>query len=635
MRDKNNTTTSDAAYERHNCARGHGHRTEHSALTAAACAASQPSTPTVTPSPQPPTLTVAPLLPPINVPPPPPRSASPTNSAVNAPGSIVDVFFFIMNVKDITNSGGGIAPFDELISGALQLVRPIFGTAARQFATSSKIDSSKEQQRGNPKPKSVGGTPSRLSSARLRELDILGINSREEINAAEELPEICQGDSRICKFIACTAHNFKRGQSFANLQMMAHILGDRKMRQTVGGMNSDAVNDACREHGMGSTQCALFTRAFRLIDKFMTTIEDGEERHGGGGGTTGGVETVKHDGEREEKNANADPQKRPKPIVAANQPIAAQQSSSTAETTQKTPMIETKPTLADLFVPQNDATENSRHSTETRGIKGSRTWSTHQRHRGLTRSLPTNNLMDGGAIEENKRHHLTARQQQHQKHAVVVVETRKTLISYKKPSTTTTVQDGHNDYATPAKVDENGTAILINGNGISAAQRVAPERRNLARPLLKNTLKPMVAQKSSLIPYAHQILTTTIKPITESETITTARLRSFIAEAEEFEDEKGQHDVEDDDAVVVVGAAEVTTNELTRWRRRRMKDGAGGGDYYEELSATSAGEESADNKSTNSKRNSRNRSSEFIDSEQQQDENKKQQQMDNCLQYLG
>ncbi|KAL3082343.1 hypothetical protein niasHT_038759 [Heterodera trifolii] len=549
----------------------------------------------------------------------------------------------------------GIAPFDELISGALQLVRPIFGSAARQFATSSKIDSSKEQQRGNPKPKSVGGTPSRLSSARLRELDILGINSREEINAGDELPEICQGDSRICKFIACTAHNFKRGQSFANLQMMAHILGDRKMRHTVGTMNSDAVNDACREHGMGSTQCALFTRAFRLIDKFMTTIEDGEERHGGDGGTTAsGAETVKHDGEREEKNANDDPQKRPKPIVPANRPIAAQQPSSTAETTQKTPtMIETKPTLADLFEPQNDATENSRHSTETRGIKGSRTWSTHQRHRGLTRSLPSNNmLMDGSAIEENKLVVVMPNLSQKVFGALPtatsfnspsaapskarrLVETRKTLISYKKPSTTTTtVQDGHNDFATPAKVDENGTAILINGNGISAAQRVAPERRNLARPLLKNTLKPMVAQKSSLIPYAHQILTTTIKPITDSTTITTARLRSFIPEAEEFEDEEeGQHDVEDDDAVVV--GAEVTTNELTRWRRRRMKDGDGG-DYYDELAATSAGEESADNKSTNRKSNSRYRSSEFIDSEQQQDENKKQQQqIDNCLQYLG
>ncbi|KAL3071802.1 hypothetical protein niasHS_016901 [Heterodera schachtii] len=553
------------------------------------------------------------------------------------------------------------APFDELISGALQLVRPIFGTAARQFAISSKIDSSKEHQRGNPtKPKSVGGTASRLSSARLRELDILGINSREEINAGDELPEICQGDSRICKFIACTAHNFKRGQSFANLQMMAHILGDQKMRHTVGTMNSDAVNDACREHGMGSTQCALFTRAFRLIDKFMTTIEDGEERHGGGGGgtTSGGAETMKHDGEREEKNTNAaDPQKRPKPIVPANRPIAATQPSSIAETTQKTPMNDTKPTLADLFEPQNDATENNRHSTETRGIKGSRTWSTHQRHRGLTRSLPSNNmLMDGGAIEENKvvivvpdvsRKNFGAlptvtsfnSPSAAPSKARRLVETRKTLISYKKPSTTTTVQDGHNDYATPAKVDENGTAILTNGNGISAAQRVAPERRNLARPLLKNTLKPMVAQKSSLIPYAHQILTTTIKPITESETITTARLRSFIPEAEEFEDDaEGQHDVEDDDAVVVVGAAEVTTNELTRWRRRRMKDGGGGGDYYDELAATSAGEESADNKATNSKRNSRNRSSEFIDSEQQQDENKKQQQqqqMDNCLQYLG
>ncbi|KAL3096159.1 hypothetical protein niasHT_029195 [Heterodera trifolii] len=185
-----------------------------------------------------------------------------------------------------------------------------------------------------------------------------------------------------------------------------------------------------------------------------------------------------------EKNANDDPQKRPKPIVPANRPIAAQQPSSTAETTQKTPtMIDTKPTLADSFEPQNDATENSRHSTETRGIKGSRTWSTHQRHRGLTRSLPSNNmLMDGSAIEENK--------------LVVVMPN----LSQKVFGALPTATSFNSPLAAPSKARR--------------SQRVAPERRNLARPLLKNTLKPMVAQKSSLIPYAHQILTTTIKPIT-------------------------------------------------------------------------------------------------------------------------
>uniref|UniRef100_A0A183BLV5 MATH domain-containing protein n=1 Tax=Globodera pallida TaxID=36090 RepID=A0A183BLV5_GLOPA len=394
------------------------------------------------------------------------------------------------------------APFDELISGALRLVRPIFG-GARQLA-SAKLGPA--PQDNPPKPKNGDVGPPRLSSARLRELDILGMGPREEETiAGDDVPSICQGDSRICKFVACTAHNFKHGQSFANLQMMAHMLGDRKMRRTVGA-NPEAVGDACREHGMSGSQCALFSRAFRLIDKFMATIEDGEGGGRGGNSEGGGGGTNADGREREEK------MERPKPIVPINRSTAATRSAhntSTTTSTEQPPPPPTTPSTTPFnsFEPQNDAeigyntmpntlpqpiqTMNTETNKGGHHLVGSRTWSTHHHHT-MARSLPSR-LMDGRAIDENKVVVVPSRPPQQMLRipptsnsapppptAHRLVETRRTLISYSSP-----VHAGYSSNSSPpsATVHQNGTAILISGKGMAArtAQRVMPER-NLARP---------------------------------------------------------------------------------------------------------------------------------------------------------
>lgn len=41
--------------------------------------------------------------------------------------------------------------------------------------------------------------------------------------------------------------------------------------------NAGAINDVCRDQGMSGAQCTLFTRAFQLIDRFMSTVEEKEE----------------------------------------------------------------------------------------------------------------------------------------------------------------------------------------------------------------------------------------------------------------------------------------------------------------------------------------------------------------------
>uniref|UniRef100_A0A914HU94 Uncharacterized protein n=1 Tax=Globodera rostochiensis TaxID=31243 RepID=A0A914HU94_GLORO len=552
---------------------------------------------------------------------------------------------------------------DRLISGALRLVRPIFG-GARQLA-SAKLGPA--PQDNPPKPKNGDAGPPRLSSARLRELDILGMGPREEeAIAGDDVPSICQGDSRICKFVACTAHNFKRGQSFANLQMMAHMLGDRKMRRTVGA-NPEAVSDACREHGMSGSQCALFSRAFRLIDKFMATIEDGEGGGRGGNSEGGGGGTHAGGREREEK------MERPKPIVPINRSTSSAHNTSTEPPPTTTPST----TPFNSFEPQNDAEigYNTMPKTPSEPIQtmntapnkgvGSRTWSTHHHHT-MARSL-SSQLMDGRAIDENKVVVPSRPPQQMLRIPLTsnsappptahrLVETRRTLISYSSP-----VHAGYSSNSSPpsATVHENGTAILISGKGMTArtAQRVVPER-NLARPPLMNiTPRPLlVAQKASLIPYAqhhHRFAsvttissnTSTLSTSTPATTTTTmTRRRSTIPEAEEFADDAGAEADED----VVEGAAaegdEVTTNEL-----KRMRDS---GDYYDELASSPAASSAAAAGASNGGFTFRSRSSgggggssrsneldeteqEQKQQQQQQQQRQQQQQLDNCLQYLG
>jgi hypothetical protein len=47
-----------------------------------------------------------------------------------------------------------------------------------------------------------------------------------------EIP-ICRGNSQICRFISCTARNFKQDENFANLNLAAQLLEDKKMRKVI------------------------------------------------------------------------------------------------------------------------------------------------------------------------------------------------------------------------------------------------------------------------------------------------------------------------------------------------------------------------------------------------------------------
>jgi hypothetical protein len=159
-----------------------------------------------------------------------------------------------------------VDPFDELIYGALRLVRPLVGSA-KSLANDVIIG----QNNLNSPSKNVFflffnkknfflklKEKQKLSSSRLREIGILGIGQineellRLENNNGNEdnLPKICQvfflilflilkknqfkGNSRICKFISCAAHNFKNDNNFANIQLIAQLLSDPKMRKLIG-----------------------------------------------------------------------------------------------------------------------------------------------------------------------------------------------------------------------------------------------------------------------------------------------------------------------------------------------------------------------------------------------------------------
>uniref|UniRef100_A0A1I8AYJ9 Uncharacterized protein n=1 Tax=Meloidogyne hapla TaxID=6305 RepID=A0A1I8AYJ9_MELHA len=172
------------------------------------------------------------------------------------------------------------APFDELISGALRLVRPLVGTA-KSLANDVIGQNNLNLQSKNSKE------IQRISSARLREIEILGAgqvneeilraeNSNNNNDGMDNIPKICQGNSRICKFVACAAHNFKHDSNLVNLKLATQLLSDKKMRRTIGS-NPGAIKDACKEHGLNNGQCSFIARAFQLIDKFMSTIEDNQE----------------------------------------------------------------------------------------------------------------------------------------------------------------------------------------------------------------------------------------------------------------------------------------------------------------------------------------------------------------------
>ncbi|VDM39099.1 unnamed protein product [Toxocara canis] len=143
-----------------------------------------------------------------------------------------------------------LVSLDDLIQGALSLFRPI-------------IDTSQPLQDDTTINKQVA---SRQMPNRDRE--ILGA---PRYSSLDDVP-ICKGNSRICNFISCTAHNFKNDQSFANINLAAQVLADTKLRKAIS-KDPDALTTVCHEQGLSGPQCRLFQKGFQLIDKFITSIE--------------------------------------------------------------------------------------------------------------------------------------------------------------------------------------------------------------------------------------------------------------------------------------------------------------------------------------------------------------------------
>ncbi|CAD5229215.1 unnamed protein product [Bursaphelenchus okinawaensis] len=136
---------------------------------------------------------------------------------------------------------------DDLIHTALSFVKPIFDTSRPLQESPGVVKKNAYQGR----EVAVLGAPTLLQSS--------------------DSP-ICRGNSQICKFISCTAHNFKYDESFANLNLAAQLVQDPKMRKVIS-QNPEAVTSVCREQGLSHEQCRIFSKGFQLIDRFMNTIE--------------------------------------------------------------------------------------------------------------------------------------------------------------------------------------------------------------------------------------------------------------------------------------------------------------------------------------------------------------------------
>ncbi|CAB3399517.1 unnamed protein product [Caenorhabditis bovis] len=139
---------------------------------------------------------------------------------------------------------------DDIISGALNLVRPIFDTS-KPIVNEGMLKK-----------------PAIPTQDDMRDTSILGSRSR---TALDDLP-LCKGNSGICRFISCSADNFKKDPTFSNLQLAAQVIGDAKLRKTISA-NPEAVTTVCKEQGLDDDQCKLFSKGFQIIDKVITTIE--------------------------------------------------------------------------------------------------------------------------------------------------------------------------------------------------------------------------------------------------------------------------------------------------------------------------------------------------------------------------
>ncbi|CEF70047.1 Hypothetical protein SRAE_2000468800 [Strongyloides ratti] len=163
-------------------------------------------------------------------------------------------FINILSFFVIIQTIFGQSVFDDLIDGALRLVKPIIETAKPIVE-----DIGRSTQKDN-------------AESPLRDENILGIHPLANKNYVP----ICKGNSRICEFISCSAHNFKYDSNFANLNLVAQLMGDKKMRKALSS-NPQTVTEVCQEQGLSETECKLFARGFTLMDNFITNLEGNED----------------------------------------------------------------------------------------------------------------------------------------------------------------------------------------------------------------------------------------------------------------------------------------------------------------------------------------------------------------------
>lgn len=62
-----------------------------------------------------------------------------------------------------------------------------------------------------------------------RDAEILGLPN---YSALDDMP-ICKSNSKICKFIICSAQNFQNDESISNLNLAAQMLADTKLRKAI------------------------------------------------------------------------------------------------------------------------------------------------------------------------------------------------------------------------------------------------------------------------------------------------------------------------------------------------------------------------------------------------------------------
>nr|CDP91064.1 Bm4163, isoform a [Brugia malayi] len=143
-----------------------------------------------------------------------------------------------------------LVSLNDIIQGALNFVRPIIDTSG---SMQSDLMISRKLQ---------------SETIRGRDAEILG--SPKYSSTLDDMP-ICRSNSRICKFITCSAHNFQNDESLSNLNLAAQMLADTRLRKMIAS-NPSILLTVCQEHGLSSVQCKLFANAFQLINRYFNNF---------------------------------------------------------------------------------------------------------------------------------------------------------------------------------------------------------------------------------------------------------------------------------------------------------------------------------------------------------------------------